>query len=224
MKKETASPRIEVHAQVARITKALSSPKRLELLEMLAQGEKTVEVLAGQLGIDIRLASAHLRALREACLVRSRRAGKYIHYRLSGPDVAEIGVRLRELATEHLLEMRLAAAELLSDASLFSVSSRSELLKKARDGEVVVLDVRPADEFASGHLPHAVSIPLDQLESRLAELSKRRTVIAYCRGPYCVLSTEAVRVLRAHGFKARKILDGVTEWRDAGLPTEHGAP
>ena len=209
-----------LYEHVARIGKSLSSPKRLELLELLAQGEKTVETLAAQAGIDMRLASAHLKALREARLVDTRRDGKYIHYRLSGADVAQLWVALRETAEEHLVELRVALEQMASDPDSLYSESRESLLKKARQGEVVVIDVRPPAEYDAGHLPYARSMPLAELTKRLADLPAGSTVVAYCRGPFCLMSDEAVKLLRAGGFAATKITDGVSEWAASGLPVE----
>lgn len=206
--------------QVARIGKALSSPKRLEMIELLAQGEKPVETLAQQAGIDMRLASAHLRALREARLVETRRDGKYIHYRLSGDDVAALWVTLRHSAGEHLVELRIALERLAAAPGALAAEGRQSLLEKARKGEVVVIDVRPSAEFAAGHLPFARSLPLAELERRIAELPPGQPVVAYCRGPFCLMSDEAVRLLRARGYAASKIADGVVEWALDGLPVE----
>lgn len=209
-----------LYEQVARIGKALASPKRLELLEMLAQGEKSVDALAAELSIDIKLASAHLKALRDARLVTSRREGKFIHYRLTGPDVAGLGVALREVAEEHLLELRLALDQITANPAQLAPVDRQALMEQARRGEVVVIDVRPSDEYAVAHLPFARSMPLAEVEERLASLPRDRDIVAYCRGPFCLLSDEAVALLLSHGYRARKVSDGVSEWRAAGLPLE----
>ncbi|MBI1904891.1 MAG: metalloregulator ArsR/SmtB family transcription factor [Rhodocyclales bacterium] len=216
----TPSTRSGLYEQVARIGKALSSPKRLELIELLAQGEKSVETLAAQGGIDVRLASAHLKALREAHLVDTRRDGKYIYYRLSGPDVARLWVSLRDVAEEHLVELRLALTHMLGDPASLCSESRASLLLKARLGQIVVIDVRPPGEYEAGHLPFARSMPLDELEARLADLPPDRAIVAYCRGPFCLMSDEAVRLLRGKGWSATKIMDGVSEWAASGLPIE----
>lgn len=209
-----------LYEQVARIGKALGSPKRLELLEMLAQGEKSVDVLAAELSIDIKLASAHLKALRDARLVTSRREGKFIHYRLSGPDVAGLGVKLREVAEEHLLELRLALDQMAANPGEFAAVDRRALMEQAQRGEVVVIDVRPQDEFDAAHLPYARSMPLAEIGKRLAALPRDKEIVAYCRGPFCLLSDEAVALLLSHGYRARKVSDGVSEWQAAGLPLE----
>lgn len=209
-----------LYEHVARIGKALSSPKRLELIELLAQGEKTVDTLAQQARIDMRLASAHLKALREARMVETRREGKFIHYRLSGQDVAELWLNVRDVAEAHLLELRLALEQMSAAPDLLSSESRESLLAKARGGDIVVIDVRPESEYEAGHLPFARSMPLGELEKRLAELPAGKEVVAYCRGPFCVMSDEAVALLRMRGFSAHKISDGVTEWQAGGLPIE----
>lgn len=209
-----------LYEQVARIGKALASPKRLELLEILAQGEKTVEALGAELAIDIKLASAHLKALRDARLVDSRREGKYVVYRLSGRDVSDLWVHLREVAEEHLLELRMAIDGMVAQPAKLASVDRGTLLEQARRGDVVVIDVRPQAEYDAGHLPYARSLPVAELEQRLAELPRRRQIVAYCRGPFCMFSDEALKLLHARGYKASKLLDGVSEWQAAGLPIE----
>ena len=207
-----------LYEQVARVGKALASPKRLEILEMLAQGEKAVETVAADVAIDVRLASAHLKALREARLVQSRREGKRILYRLSGRDVAHLGVSLRHVAEEHLVELRMALQQIVAEPDRLVQVGRRELLAQAKRGDVVVLDVRPGAEFASAHLPYARSMPLAELVHRIDELPRDVEIVAYCRGPFCLMSDEAVKLLRERGYQARKTLDGVSEWVAAGLP------
>lgn len=209
-----------LYEQVARIGKAVSSPKRLELLELLAQGEKTVEVLANELTIDIKLASAHLKALREARLVESRRDGKYMVYRLSGEDVAQLWVTLRLVAQEHLVELQLALQRLVAAPEKLAQLGRAELLEQARRGDVIVIDVRPEEEYDVAHLPYARSMPVTEIEKRLSELPKGREIVAYCRGPFCLMSEEAQKMLSRKGYRVRKILDGVAEWQAAGMPLE----
>lgn len=209
-----------LYEQVARIGKAVSSPKRLELLELLAQGEKTVETLAGELAVDVKLTSAHLKALKEARLVASRRDGKFVIYRLSGQDVARLWVMLREVAQEHLVELRVALGQMVSDPSRLAAVGRQALLERAQRGEIVVIDVRPQNEYETAHLPFARSMPVAELERRLTELPLDKEIVAYCRGPFCLLSDEAVALLAAKGYRVRKILDGVSEWEAAGLPVE----
>jgi rhodanese-related sulfurtransferase/DNA-binding transcriptional ArsR family regulator len=213
-----------LYEQVARTGKALASPKRLELIEILAQGEKTVEALSTELSIDVKLASAHLKALRSARLVDSRRAGKYVLYRLSGQDVSDLWVTLREVAEEHLLELRMAIDQMVAQPDKLASVDRRALLAQAKSGDVIVIDVRPQPEFDQAHLPFARSMPIAELEQRLSELPKRRQIVAYCRGPFCMLSDEALKLLRARGYKASKILDGVSEWAAAGLPLVRGDP
>lgn len=212
-----------LYEQVARVGKALSSPKRLEILELLAQGEKTVEVLAKEAAIDIKLASAHLRVLKEARIVEARRNGRFIACRLAGDDVAELWANLHAVAAEHLVELRVALDGIVADADRLTSETRRSLLDKAQRGEVVVIDVRPEAEYQTAHLPHARSLPLTELKRRLAELPKDREIVAYCRGPFCLMSNEAVALLKKRGFKARKIGDGVAEWSAAGLPVENPA-
>ncbi len=210
-----------LYEQVARIGKAVSSPKRLEMLELLAQGEKAVEVLAAELSIDVKLTSAHLRTLKEARLVVPRRDGRYIHYRLAGKDVASLLINLRDVAEEHLVELKLALRQIVDSPSQLNAVSRKALLEQATQGEVIVIDVRPQAEYDAAHLPFARSMPLAELENRLLELPADKEIVAYCRGPFCLLSDEAVALLSAHGYRIRKISDGVSEWQAAGLPVEH---
>lgn len=209
-----------LYEQVARIGKAVSSPKRLELLELLAQGEKAVEVLATELSVDIKLASAHLKALKEARLVTCRRDGKYVIYRLTGSDVAGLLVTLRQVAEEHLLELRMALDQMVADPAKLVSVGREALLDQARRGDVIVIDVRPQEEYEVAHLPFARSLPVGELEKRLSELPADKDIVAYCRGPFCLLSDEAVALLSGKGYRVRKILDGVSEWQAAGLPVE----
>ncbi|MDE2604372.1 MAG: ArsR family transcriptional regulator [Burkholderiales bacterium] len=213
-----------LYEQVARMGKAMSSPKRLELIEVLAQGEKTVEALSSELSIDIKLASAHLKALRGARLVDSRREGKYVLYRLSGQDVSNLWVTLREVAEEHLLELRMAIDQMVAQPDKLASVDREALLAQAKSGDVIVIDVRPQSEYDQAHLPFARSMPVAELEQRLSELPKQRQIVAYCRGPFCMLSDEALKLLRAKGYMASKILDGVSEWSAAGLPLVKAVP
>ena len=207
-----------LYDQVARVGKALSSPKRLEILEMLAQGEKAVETISTEVAIDNKLASAHLKALKEARLVQTRRDGKRIFYSLTGPDVAQLGVTLRQVAEEHLVELQMAVKSMMAEPDRMVSIGRKELMDQAKRGEVIVLDVRPQQEFDTAHLPYARSMPLSELSQRLAELPRDVEIVAYCRGPFCLMSDEAVKLLQASGYHARKSFDGVSEWRAAGLP------
>lgn len=215
-----ATSKNHLYEQVARIGKAFASPKRLELIDLLGQGEKPVELLAREARISLKLASAHLRELRSCQLVETRREGKYVLYRLAGPGVADLWVNLRSEAQERLVELQLALASLAEHRDELEGLDRAAILKKARAGEVVVLDVRPGEEFASAHLPHARSLPVDELKKRLDELPKGVPVVAYCRGPFCVMAKEAVDLLRKKGYRAFHLTDGVAEWRARGLPVE----
>jgi rhodanese-related sulfurtransferase len=209
--------------QVARVGKALASPKRLELLELLSQGENTVDALATEASIDIKLASAHLKVLREARLVEARREGRFIAYRLSGDDITSLWLSLRTVAEKHLVELRVALEQIFAAPERLTAESRTGLLEKARRGEVIVIDVRPEVEYRAGHLPGARSLPLAEIERRLAELPADKEIVAYCRGPFCLMSDEAVRLLRQRGYRAHKISDGVAEWAAEGLPVEASA-
>lgn len=209
-----------LYAQVARMGKAISSPKRLELIEILCQGEKTVEQLASDAQISVKLASAHLKELRQAQLVETRREGKYIHYRVSSLAVGDFWVALRALAEDRLVELQLALAQLAAHSDELSPLAPEELLQRAARGEVVVIDVRPREEYDTGHLPHAQSMPLDELRARVRELPRMKPVVAYCRGPFCLWGKEAVALLRDQGIHATRLQDGVPEWRAAGLPLD----
>lgn len=210
----------QLYEQVARIGKAMASPKRLELIELLCQGEKTVEALAAQSEISVKLASAHLKELRQAHLVETRKDGKYVVYRLASTSVADLWVNLRSEAEERLVELQAALASLVTHGDGLEGLDRKAVLKKAAAGEVVVLDVRPADEYTTAHLPYARSLPVDELKRRLAELPKDTPVVAYCRGPFCLMAKDAVALLRRRGYRAFHLTDGVAEWRAHGMPIE----
>jgi rhodanese-related sulfurtransferase/DNA-binding MarR family transcriptional regulator len=210
-----------LYEQVAHMTRAIGSPKRLELLELLCQSEKTVDRLAEQAQISVKLASAHLKQLKLARLVETRRDGKYVHYRLADESVAHIWVSLRSLAEERLLELQVGLRSLAQTPDALEAVDRHVVLDRAKRGEVVVLDVRPEAEYAAGHLPFARSIPLGELRRRLTELPKSKPVVAYCRGPFCVMAGKAVALLRRRGFRAMHLEDGVAEWHFHGLPIEH---
>jgi rhodanese-related sulfurtransferase len=207
---------------VARIAKAVASPKRLELLELLSQAPKSVEMLAREAEINVTLASAHLKELRANRLVETERKGKNVIYRLASPDIARLSVALRMLAEDRLFELQEAMRELGAPDSAWHGENREALLRKARRGDVVVLDVRPSDEYEQQHLPFARSLPLSELRARFAELPKDKPIVAYCRGPFCVMSSEAVKLLARRGFRVSKLADGVSEWMAAGLPLESG--
>lgn len=207
-----------LYSHVALIGKALASPKRLELLELLSQSPKTVDVLAQETAMDIKLTSAHLKALKLARLVQAERDGKFMVYRLSGNDVATLWVSLRETAAEHLVEFGSDVARLMAHPDKLTSMTREDLAARAKSGDVMVIDVRPSAEFEVAHLPYAKSMPMAELHRRLDELPKDTEIVAYCRGPFCVFADEALQLLRAKGYRAFKTLDGVNEWVAAGLP------
>jgi rhodanese-related sulfurtransferase/DNA-binding transcriptional ArsR family regulator len=207
---------------VARIAKAVASPKRLELVELLCQAPKSVETLAREAGISVKLASAHLKELRANRLVETERQGKNVIYRLASPEIARFWVALRVLAEDRLFELQEAMRELGESDSAWHGENREALLRKARRGEVVVLDVRPRSEYEQQHLPFARSLPVSELRARLAELPKDKPIVAYCRGPFCLMSDEAVKILAKRGYRASKLADGVSEWLAAGLTLESG--
>ena len=214
-----------LYEEFARLGKGFSNPKRLELLDLLSQGERTVEALAGVAGLGLSTASLHLQALKETGLVLSRREGTFIHYRLSGPDVGALLAMLREVATTHLAQIDRAAKKYLGEDPHDPADAveRLDLLRRVRAGEVVVLDVRPNLEFQAGHIPGAMSVPLEDLEKFLTNVIEDEELVVYCRGAYCVLAYEAVRTLKASGRRAHRLQEGMLEWRLAGLPVESGA-
>lgn len=201
-----------LYEQVARLAKAVASPKRLELIELLCQAPKTVETLAAEAAISLKLASAHLKELRQARLVETERQGKHIVYRLASAEIPHLWTMLRTLAEDRLFELQQTVQMLGDGDEEWVAESREALLKKAADGEVTVLDVRPGSEYAHQHLPFARSIPLDELRDRLAELPRDKPVVAYCRGPYCLMSLDAVRMLRAAGLHAFRLRDSISDW------------
>ncbi len=209
-------------AEFAAVGKALGSPKRLELLDLLAQATRSVEELAAAAGLGLSTCSSHLQALREAGLVDARREGKRVYYSLSGDDVAALWATLRTVAHRRRPHTEPARRAYLGPDDTEEVST-AELLHRVGAGDVLVLDVRPEPEYAAAHLPGAVHIPVDELAGRLAELPTDREVVAYCRGRYCVLAHDAVRLLAAHGLRARRAAEGVLEWRLAGVPIQTGA-
>ena len=204
----------------AEVAKALGHRHRLEILEQLAQGERSVEILAERVGLSIANASQHLRMMRRAGLLASRREGKRIFYRLSDSSALEAGAALQRVAERNLAQVREVIGGYFRQRDALEPVTRAELTRRAKDGVVTVLDVRPSDEYEAGHLPQAINIPLRELARRLREIPKSREVVAYCRGPYCVLAFEAVAKLRERGFKARRLEDGYPEWKAAGLPVE----
>ena len=211
-----------LYAQFARIGHAVSSPKRLELLDLLSQGEKTVETLAEQSGMPLKNTSAHLRVLRQARLVDTRRDATWVYYRLASEEVSRFLRELQSLARGRLAEVEQVARLYIDDRDEMEPVSLDELRRRMRDGDVTVIDVRPEEEFRSGHIPGARSIPVAQLKRRLSEIPNKKEVVAYCRGPYCVYSVEAVGILRKHGYRARRADEGLPEWRANSLPVVTG--
>ena len=212
--------KVRLYGQYGRIGKALASPHRLELLELLAQGDRTVESLANETDISTANASQHLQVLRQAGLVEARREGLFIHYRLSDPAVFELCRGIRVVAARRLAELDVLVRDHFRDRSEAEAVSIDELLARARRKEVVVLDARPAGEYAAGHIPGALSVPVDQLQAQLRRLPKRREYVAYCRGPYCVYADRAVTLLKRSGRRASRLSEGFPEWKAAGLPIE----
>ena len=210
----------DLYRSLAKVAQALASGNRLQLLELMAQGERSVEALAELAGISMANTSQHLQALRQAGLVIPRKEGQRVYYRLAGDDVVRLYDVLHTVAELRLAEVKQLVAEFLGDKDALEPIAFDELLSRAKRGLVTVLDVRPPEEFAAGHLPGAVNIPIDRLESGLAKLSKQREVVAYCRGPYCLMSFEAVLKLRKRGWKARRLQHGFPEWKAAGLPVD----
>ena len=216
------NPKRALFAQFAAVAKALAHAHRLELVEQLAQGERSVETLASRTGLSIANTSQHLQQMRRVGIVAARREGKFLFYNLADEAVLTVLAALRRIAERNIAEVGQVIRSYFDDRDSLEPVSRDELLQQLRAGTVTILDVRPPDEFALGHLPAAVNIPLRELEARLAELDPAQEIVAYCRGPYCVLSYEAVAWLRERGFKVRRLEDGLPEWRAAGLPTETG--
>jgi rhodanese-related sulfurtransferase/DNA-binding transcriptional ArsR family regulator len=213
-----------VYEQFALIGKALCSAPRLEILDVLQQAERTVEVLAAEVGLSVANTSHHLQVLKRGRLVESERQGQHIVYRLADPAVEEALRAVRVLGERRLTEIERVTAEFLAGREGMEGIGEQALVERVASGDCVVLDVRPAEEYAAGHLANAVSMPLEQLERRLAELPRDRPIVAYCRGPYCVLAANAVEWLRRHGFDAVRALEGVAEWSDLGLEITQEEP
>jgi rhodanese-related sulfurtransferase len=209
-----------LYDQIARIGKALSHPARLELLELLAQSERTVESLSRLTGLTIANASQHLQHLRRAGLVEPRKQGLYVHYRLRGDGVVHLVSALQTTGEAYLADVQKLLRDLFLTKDDVEPVGEEELQSRLRRGLVTVVDVRPPEEYAAGHLPGAINVPISDLEERMNELPRRKEVIAYCRGPYCLMSFDAVALLRTQGYKARRLVGGLPEWRARGLPVE----
>jgi rhodanese-related sulfurtransferase len=212
-----------LYAELARIAKALSSPSRLQLVQILAQSERSVEALGRELGLSTANVSHHLQELREARLVEARKEGLFVHYRLAGSDVFDLTNLLRQVGERRLAEIDRMVKGYYRSRDQMEAVPRDELFRRAREGTAIVLDVRPEKEYRAGHIRGAVSVPLDQLAARLEELPREKEVVAYCRGPYCFMAFEAVRMLRVQGRSARRLEEGFPEWRAAGLPVASGS-
>jgi rhodanese-related sulfurtransferase len=211
-----------IYEQFSRIGKAVSSPKRLELLDLLCQGERTVEVLAKESGLSLANASQHLQGLRAARLIEAERDGVFVTYRLANQEVCEFFRAMRVLAESRLAEIEQIKRRFLEGRERMEPVDRAALLRRVREGSVTVLDVRPEEEYLAGHLPGAISIPLKDLVRRLSELHRDQEIVAYCRGPYCVLALQAVEILRAKGFDAVRLEEGIPDWQAMGLPVAVG--
>lgn len=214
------SPKREVFEQLARIGGALSSGVRLELLELVAQGERSVDQLATLTGATVANVSQHLQKLKQAGLIVARKQGQFVFYRIAGDEVVGLLSAMSRVGEAHVAEIERIVRMYFFSKDDFEPVPPTELLDRARRGLVTVLDVRPAEEYASGHVPGALNIPVEQLARKLRDLPKGKEVIAYCRGPFCLMSFEAVQLLRKRGIKARRLQDGMPEWRSAGLPVE----
>jgi rhodanese-related sulfurtransferase len=207
--------------QFARIGKALSSPRRLAIVDLLAQGERTVEEIAGETAMSVASASQHLQVLKAARMVEARREGLYAHYRLADEDVFRTWQAVRALAESRLSEVDGVVDAYLDDRDALEAVDAAELMERLNDGSVIVLDVRPEEEYRAGHIPGALSMPVDALEAALQTLPRDREIVAYCRGPYCVFSDKAVALLGSRGFRARRLRQGLPDWRAAGFPVEN---
>ena len=207
----------EIYEQISRIGKAVASPARLELLDLLTQGPRTVDVLAREAGLSVANASQHLRILRAARLVEAEKKGLFVTYRLADPKVGDFFFTLRALAEDRLADIERIVRQFMAGRESLEPVEKESLLERVREGVVTVVDVRPREEYRAGHIPGAVSVPLKELEPYLPRLPSDHQIVAYCRGPYCVLAIDAVEILRAHGFRAMRLDDGVLEWQARGL-------
>jgi rhodanese-related sulfurtransferase/predicted transcriptional regulator len=216
----STNPKRDVFASLAQVGTALSSPTRIEFLELLAQAERSVEQLATLTGTTVANCSQHLQRLRQAGLIAGRKEGLYVYYRLAGDEVVVMLSAIARVGEAHVAEIERIVRLYFAQKDELEPVPAKEVLARARQGLVTVLDVRPAEEFGAGHVPGAINIPLQELEKRMKELPKRREVVAYCRGPYCLMSFEAVDKLRKKGWRARRLENGLPEWRAAGLPVD----
>jgi rhodanese-related sulfurtransferase/DNA-binding transcriptional ArsR family regulator len=221
-KPRPASLKAAIYEQLARIGQATASPSRLELLDLLSQGPRTVEALAQQISQSVATTSHHLQVLRRARLVDAEKAGVYVTYRLADPQVGEYFLELRRLAESRLTEVQQVTRQYLEQRGALEPVDNEELARRVRAGEVTVIDVRPREEYVAGHIPGAISVPLADLPKRLRDLRKRDEIVAYCRGPYCVMSIDAVDLLRRKGFRAQRLEHGVAEWRAQGWRVDSG--
>lgn len=212
-----------LYEQLGRVAQALGSAGRLQILEYVAQGERSVDALAAMTGLSAANTSKHLQALRQAGLVTARKEGLRVYYRLAGDDVIGLIAALRLVAEHRVAEVERLVRLWLAHRDEMEPVPATELLERAKKGLVTVLDVRPAEEYRAGHIPGAINVPVDKLEGYLAKLPRRKEVVAYCRGPYCLMSFDAVEKLRKHGWRARRLANGLPEWRAAGLPVSYEA-
>jgi rhodanese-related sulfurtransferase/DNA-binding transcriptional ArsR family regulator len=214
------APKRIIYEQLSIVARALGNAHRLEIIEHLGQGERSVDGIASRAGLSVANASQHLQALRRSGLVFGRRAGKSVLYRLADDAAIDLLSALRRIAERNVAEVQRTVERYFSNRDSLKPVARDELLRGVKDGAMIAIDVRPEDEFAQGHVPGAINIPLSALKRRLADLPKRKEIVAYCRGPYCILSFDAVDTLRKSGFKARRLEDGFPEWKAAGLPVQ----
>jgi rhodanese-related sulfurtransferase/DNA-binding transcriptional ArsR family regulator len=221
-KVRSPSLKTAIYEQIARIGQATASPSRLELLDLLSQGPRTVEALAKQTGQSVATTSHHLQVLRRARLVDGEKAGLYVTYRLADPQVGDFLLELRQLAESRLAEVQQVTRQYLEQRGALEPVDNEELVRRVRAGDVTVIDVGPREEYVAGHIPGAISVPLADLPKRLRDLRKRRDIVAYCRGPYCVMSLDAVDLLRRKGFRAQRLEHGVVEWRAQGWRVDTG--
>jgi rhodanese-related sulfurtransferase/predicted transcriptional regulator len=219
-KSTDAQHKVRLYDAIGRVALALGSAGRLQLLELVAQGERSVDALAAMTGLSVANTSKHLQTLRQAGLVSTRKAGLHVYYSIAGNDVAALLSALHQVSEHRVAEVEQLLRIWLADRDEMEAVPANEVLERARKGLVVVLDVRPTEEFSAGHLPRSINIPIHELEKRLKELPKHKEIIAYCRGPYCLMSYDAVSLLRKKGIKARRMEAGLPEWRAAGLPVE----